>query len=157
VNAAPTGTRRAPHDSSQPRRTTRQTLAKHLASTVPTVCADFGVMIALVRFAHASPVVATVFGALSGAATNFTLGRRWTFRATDVAPAGQAARYAIVSAASLGWNALGEYGFATVLGLQYVVARALVAVAVSLLWNYPLQRYFVFRTAVRSPGAAESA
>jgi hypothetical protein len=29
--------------------------------------------------------------------------------------------------------------------VQYVVARTLVSIAVSLIWNFPMQRRFVFR------------
>jgi putative flippase GtrA len=31
------------------------------------------------------------------------------------------------------------------LGLQYQLARALVSIAVSVLWNFPMQRHYVFR------------
>ena len=63
-------------------------------------------------------------GATCGGVTNFQLGRRWIFRATTGTSAGQAIRYALVSAASAGWNALGEHARRTIaLGVQYV-ARA---------------------------------
>ena len=52
----------------------------------------------------------------------------------------------------IGVNALGEYGLHDRLGLHYFLARAIVAVAVSLLWNFPMHRYFVFRST--SKGAA---
>jgi putative flippase GtrA len=119
-------------------------LLRHQASSAITTAVDFGVMIACKELLGVSPAVATVFGASSGAVTNFSLGRFWTFEATHSHPRGQAVRYALVSAASLAWNAFGEWLFTDKLGLQYVVARAIVAIAVSLLWNYPLQRFFVF-------------
>ncbi|MEZ4407356.1 MAG: hypothetical protein R3A52_12880 [Polyangiales bacterium] len=50
-----------------------------------------------------------------------------------------------MSAASLGLNAAGEYVVATRLGVDYVLARVAVSVAVSLLWNFPMHRLFVFR------------
>ena len=101
-------------------------------------------MAALVSGAHASPVLGTVVGAGCGAVTNFYLGRRWIFRVGAGAPSSQAARYLLVSAASLGLNAGGEWLLAVRLGVGYLLARTLVAIAVSLLWNYPMHRHFVF-------------
>jgi putative flippase GtrA len=50
----------------------------------------------------------------------------------------------VVAGASAGWNALGEHLMHDVVGMEYVLARVLVAIAVSLLWNFPMQRRFVF-------------
>lgn len=114
-----------------------------VASGVATVV-DFGVMIIAVSLAGLAPVVGTVLGATSGAVTNFTMGRHWTFQAAHAPASSQALRYAMVSGASLALNAGGEQVLAGTLGIQYVAARVVVALAVSLLWNYPLQRFFVF-------------
>jgi putative flippase GtrA len=54
-------------------------------------------------------------------------------------------RYALVSAASAGWNSFGEHLVHDLAHVRYVLARALVAFAVGLLWNFPMQRHFVFR------------
>ena len=121
-------------------------LGKHQASSLIATAVDFGAMIAAVQLAHVSLVLGTVIGATCGATANFALGRNWTFRATGGGARGQAARYAMVSLASLGWNALGMELLGVMLGLQYVVARLIVALVVSLAWNFPMQRYFVFRT-----------
>jgi putative flippase GtrA len=140
----------APRPASPPRlRSLREDLLAHLgrhqiASVISTVV-DFGVMILVVELLQRPPVVGTIVGATCGAFTNFQLGRHWTFGAGHDHVAPQALRYALVSAASAVLNALGEYAIHDVLGVQYFAARALVAVAVSLLWNFPLQRHFVFR------------
>ncbi len=104
-------------------------------------------MVLVVELLRLSPVIGTAAGATCGALTNFQLGRHFTFGARGDHPAPQALRYALVSAASAGWNALGEYGLHDRLGVQYFWARTVVAVAVSLCWNFPLQRHFVFRAA----------
>jgi putative flippase GtrA len=122
-----------------------QTLARHQLGAMVAGGADFGTMIFCVESLGASPVAGTIVGAALGALVNFCLGRAWIFRAAPDRPANQAVRYAVVSAASGGWNALGEYLLHDVARVQYVVARALVAVAVSLCWNFPVQRRFVFR------------
>lgn len=123
-------------------------IARHQAASVVATAVDFGVMILAVSVLGLSPVSGTVLGAFSGALANFSLGRHWTFEATHAPAGGQAVRYAVVSGASLALNALGEHVLAGILGVQYVVARALVAVTVSLAWNYPLQRFFVFGRAL---------
>ena len=120
-------------------------LGKHQLSSLFTTAVDFAVMILAVELLHVSPVVGTVLGATGGAITNFTLGRYWTFRATAGDAPGQALRYGFVSGGSLGFNALGVYLLGTVLGVYYIAARVVTAVLVSFLWNFPMQRYFVFR------------
>jgi putative flippase GtrA len=120
-------------------------LGRHQVASLVSTVVDFGTMVLLVELLHRSAVVGTMAGATCGALTNFELGRHWTFRADKAHVAPQALRYALVSAASAALNALGEYGLHDRLGMQYFAARAVVAVAVSLLWNFPLQRHFVFR------------
>jgi putative flippase GtrA len=123
---------------------TLRLLSHHQLGAIAATGVDYSVMILCVSAIGLSPVAGTVAGAFSGALTSFTLGRRYIFdaRAGDVR--GQALRYALVSALSLCFNALGE-GLLVGLGLQYVLARVLIGVAVGVGWNFPLHRYFVFR------------
>lgn len=117
---------------------------RHHAASIAATAADYLVMISCVELLKLSPVAATPLGALSGAVTNFTLGRRFTYKATDVPAPSQAWRYALVSAASLGLNTAGEYLFQHLLHIEYLLARVISSVIVSNAWNYPMQRYFVF-------------
>lgn len=117
---------------------------RHHASSLASAVIDFGIMVACVEALHTRPVPATVAGAACGAVTNFLLGRYWTYQRRDSAARGQALRYALVSAASLAWNAAGEHLLADVLHVQYVLSRVITALIVSNAWNYPLQRFFVF-------------
>jgi putative flippase GtrA len=105
---------------------------------------DFATMIGVVELFHASPVLGTVCGAAAGAVTSFTLGRIFTYRSRAEPLLGQVWRYGLVSSASLGLNALGEHLILSVMGSHYVLGRALVAVTVNNVWNYPMQRKFVF-------------
>ncbi|SRR5579883_452933 len=124
---------------------TWHTLGRHQMGSAVASAIDFCAMILCVEALRLSPVLGTAVGATLGAATNFGLGRMWIFRLQTGHPAPQALRYGLVSAASAGWNSLGEHVMHDRAHLQYVLARALVALAVSLLWNFPLQRRFVFR------------
>jgi putative flippase GtrA len=124
---------------------TLRTFARHQMGAVVATGVDFGVMIACVEWLGVSAVAGTAAGATLGAVTNFTLGRVWIFRHHSGRAAHQAVRYALVSAASAAWNSLGEHVVHDLVHVQYVVARALVAFVVGLIWNFPMHRYFVFR------------
>jgi putative flippase GtrA len=121
-----------------------RTLGRHQLGAFAATAIDFASMVALVECFAASPTLAAAAGATLGGMTNFALGRRWVFRRASGDAAGQAARYALVSAASAGLNAAGEHLLHGVAGMEYVLARVLGSIAVSLLWNFPMQRRFVF-------------
>jgi len=117
---------------------------RHHATSVLSTAVDFTVMFAFVKLVHLKPVVATVIGASGGALTNFAVNRSFTYRAGTGRPGGQLWKFVVVSAASLGLNALGEYCFFSLLGLQFMLARVITAIIVSNGWNYPMLRFFVF-------------
>lgn len=119
--------------------------SRHQVAAVLATIVDFGVMALLVEVVGLRPFLATLGGATAGAFTNFQLGRHWIFAAREEGAAPQALRYALVSGASAGLNALGEYAMHDVLGVDYLPARAVIAVSVSVLWNFPMHRRFVFR------------
>jgi putative flippase GtrA len=126
---------------------------RHNLAAIVATAVDYSVMVLLVELARFQPVGATAVGAFCGAVTNFTLGRVFTYRVTDAPVVGQTLRYALVSGAGLGLNALGEFLFSTVLGLQYLVARVITSIVVSTGWNYPMQRFFVFSRRIAPPTA----
>jgi putative flippase GtrA len=125
-------------------------LGRHQLAAIVCTGVDFGVMGLAVELFDVDPVLATLLGALCGGITNFLLARRWIFEAHEDRAAPQALRYALVSGTSAGLNAFGEYITHTVLGVKYFGARMIVAALVSLFWNFPMQRYFVFRREVRA-------
>jgi putative flippase GtrA len=120
---------------------------RHNSASLIAAAVDYLVMILCVELGGLGPVAATPIGAFSGAVVNFTLGRWFTYKTTEVSAPRQALRYTLVSAGSLGLNTAGEYLFHRVLGLEYVLARVISSVIVSNAWNFPLQRYFVFSAA----------
>jgi putative flippase GtrA len=114
-----------------------------VASLVATVV-DFSCLVFLVEVLRLWYVAATALGALAGAIVNFILGRHWSFMAGHERVRGQALRYAVVSAVSLALNSLGVYLLTEYLGLHYTISRAISAILVGLLFNFPLHRHFVF-------------
>ncbi len=129
-----------------PRRFTEvaATFARHQAGAVFVTALDFAVMSVFVEKLGTSAVIGTIAGASVGGVTNFVLGRKWIFTASDGHAGHQALRYTLVSGASLVWNATGEYLLHDRLGLQFQLARAIIAVLVSVAWNFPMQRAYVF-------------
>jgi putative flippase GtrA len=104
-------------------------------------------MSALVSGLGMAAALATAIGAAVGGVSNFLLGRHWIFSAKDDHVGSQAGRYAFVSGASLAWNAGGEYVLHDLCGIQYLLARVIIATVVSVCWNFPVQRAFVYRRA----------
>lgn len=137
------GARAAAGDVKRDKRTL-SLLSQHQASSLCATGVDYCVMIACVSLFGLSPVVGTVVGALCGAVTSFTLGRRWVFDARDGDLRLQALRYALVSLVSLVCNAGGEWLLVHA-GLHYIVARVVASTTVGLAWNFPMHRHFVFR------------
>lgn len=122
-------------------------LGRHQVASVVATAIDFATMTVAVELANQPPAVAAFVGAVVGGLANFQMGRHFTFAASHHKVAPQALRYAVVSGASATLNALGELLATTVLGVQYLLARLVVAVIVSVAWNYPMQHRFVFRAA----------
>ena len=128
------------------------TLGRHQLASIVATAADFGAMALLVERAHVAAGPATLLSASLGAVVNFSLNRRLTFAGARLAPPWpQALRYATVSLGSAVLNAMGEHVGTRVLAAPYLAVRVVVAVAVSLAWNYPLHRAFVFRRAEEAP------
>jgi|SRR6185369_15919629 putative flippase GtrA len=119
-------------------------LGRSQIASLTATLVDFGTMVFLTEFAGLWYVAATATGAFVGAVVNFFLGRHWTFAADHQPIHGQFLRYSAVSAVSLALNTLGVYLFTEYLSLHYTLSRAIVAIAVALLFNYPLHRRFVF-------------
>ena len=126
-----------------------------VASAVATVI-DYGTFTILVEIAGVYTGTSRALGALLGAIANFTLNKLWTFRTSGESVWREGPRYAAISLTSLLLNTLGVVLLTDGLRWNPLVAAALVGVLVSLLWNLPLHRHFVFRNATQPsrPGLA---
>lgn len=114
-------------------------------AAVITTCVDYGTFFFSVEILKVWYVAATAIGALLGACTNFTLNRFWSFEATHRRVGPQAKRYALVSGGSLCLNMIGIYAFTEGLGLKYGFSKIATSITVALLFNFPLQRHYVFK------------
>ncbi len=111
------------------------------------------VLVTALVVAHVHYLAAATVGAVSGAVTDFTLKRHWAFdRAGRIgAVHHEGLRYLVVSAFSLGFNLAVSYLLVDGIGLPAVPGVIAASIVVGFVWNYPLHRYFVFRTVTRSP------
>ena len=123
--------------------------ATALAATAVDYVA-MGIMFQLVGMGYAA---STACGALTGGVLNCTANYHWTFAHCGCAPQWIAAKYTAVWAASIALNTQGTVwlahwldGESTTSSLPtLIVAKSIVAVVVALAWNYPAQKYVVFR------------
>jgi putative flippase GtrA len=120
-------------------------LGRHQIAAFAATVVDFSAMIAFVELLGITPPLATIFSAILGGLSNFTLSRAWAYRDRhDGAVHDQALRYAVVA---LGGALLNGALVALLFFVPYVVARVVVSLLVSVLYTYPLHTRFVFRVA----------
>jgi putative flippase GtrA len=106
---------------------------------------DYAVLFGLSELLHVYYVIAVASGALSGAISNFFLNRHWSFEATHADARKQGLKYALVSGGSLCLNTGGVYLVTEYLHIHYAISVAIVGLLVGFLYNFPLQRGYVFR------------
>src|SRR5258708_17846401 len=121
-----------------------------VASAVATVV-DYGTFTVLVEVVGVYTGTSRALGALLGAITNFTLNKLYTFRTRQNSVLVEAPRYAAISLTSLLLNTVGVILLTEGLRWNPLFAAALVGVLVSLCWNLPLHRIFVFREQTSRP------
>lgn len=121
-------------------------LGRHQLTAMSATFADFGTMIALVELFGCAPPLATIVSAIAGGVVNFSVSRAWAFRRRHrgTLPS-QAVRYGAVSLGGALLNAALLALALAISDLPYPAARAIIAVAVSVLYTYPLHTRFVFR------------
>jgi len=102
----------------------------------------YGALIVLVQIYHAEPVAGSTFGAVIGAAINYWLNHRFTFRST--APHGRAfARYLLIAIAGMIVNAAVLFVAIHLCGVHYFPGQ-LAATGIVFLGTYELNRRWTF-------------
>ena len=87
---------------------------------------------------------ATLLGAIFGGIVNCSINYRWVFHALGMKKKYVALRYLLVWIGSIALNTYGTYALTETSGMNFVLSKAIVAVAVAVIWNYQMQRVFVF-------------
>jgi len=109
---------------------------------------DYGVMIFCTEVFHIHYVYSIGISGVIGAVVNFSLNKSWTFRSKESPYKHsinvQLLKFICVVTGSILLKSSGTYGVTTLLKIDYKISRLLVDLVVSLLFNFNLQKYWVF-------------
>ena len=84
-----------------------------------------------------------VTGTICGGVTHFLISRHWVFNARDGKWTSQMNRYVLVWVGNVALNAAGLYLLSRA-GVAPMLAKAITATTVAIVYNYTLQKRFVF-------------
>lgn len=108
---------------------------------------DVATLLLLVEALRLPVALAAFLAATAGAVAGFLVNKFWAFRDHRPLHLAQVSGFAVVALGS----ALGTAAFVQLLsvglGVPYLLAKALGAVALFVCWSYPVQSRLVFRTA----------
>lgn len=107
--------------------------------------ADYGLSFFLAEVAGLYYVWATFFGALSGGIINCSVNYSWVFHAQGQSKGWVVLKYLLVWCGSISLNTFGTYVVTEWSGRYFMYSKIFVAVCVAVLWNYQLQRRFVYQ------------
>ena len=117
---------------------------RNTVTSVFTTALDLATLAGLVELLHVNYVVATFLGTLVGCTSNFVINRHWSFEAADGRAHWQLVRFVPVQAGSSALHTVGVWLVTAIGGLPYLASKLVVSAVVYLVWNYPMNRYFVF-------------
>ena len=115
-------------------------IASLIASIIDYWCTVISVEIIGIWYVWASAI-----GTVIGGITNFSLGRNWVFRSRDKRRQSQLIKYLIVWTGYLILTTSGVFLLTHYTRLNYVISKAMVSLVMTISYNYPLQKKFVFR------------
>ena len=119
--------------------------SKASVSALVASAVDFIVSAALAHGLGVYYVHATWIGAVTGGVLNCIINYRWVFHAEGSSKIAVALKYLLVWLASIGLNTLGTWLLTETVCSEFLVGKVLTSVLVAVFWNYPLQRFFVYR------------
>lgn len=110
---------------------------------------DYSIMILCTELFGIHYTFSIAIGGVIGAIVNFSLNKTWTF-CSKKQPYKynfwkQLIRFVIVVINSIVLKASGTYYFTTFIKIDYKISRIITDLTVSIIFNYMLQRHWVFR------------
>ena len=129
------------------------TFGRSLLTSLFTTALDFGTLIGLTELAGLNYVLATWLGTVVGSLANFAVNKLWAFSAREAPAVPALGRFVLVQAGASAWHTAGVWALTRFGRLPYPVSKLIVAAAVYLAWNYPLNRWFVFNPRHLRPAA----
>ncbi|HKE15999.1 MAG TPA: GtrA family protein [Kofleriaceae bacterium] len=108
---------------------------------------DIGALVLLVEVLGVHVTLAAFLAATLGGVSNFLINKYWAFRDGTPLELRQVTVYGFVSLVTAAFVAVVVHLLAVVLVLPYLLAKAIAAVLVFLVWTYPAQSRLVFPAA----------
>lgn len=121
------------------------TFGKAETSAIVASAVDFSLSFLLVQAVGTWYALASFFGALAGGIVNCYVNYQWVFDKQEQRKPYIVLKYFVVWSISILLNTSGTWFFTELSGVNFIIIKAIVAVVVAILWNYQMQRIFVFR------------
>ena len=112
---------------------------------------DFAVTIILAQLVGLWYGYSTFIGALIGGIVNCIINYKWVFHPDELKKRRMAMRYLMVWGLSIFLNTSGTLALTEATGFSFIIVKAIVAFIVAILWNYQMQRLFVFKSHLNNP------
>lgn len=110
---------------------------------------DYSTMLLLTEVFDIHYTISIVFGGILGALVNFLINMAWTFRTRDAVYKSplknQLIKFTIVAVNSIILKSSGTYFFTTIFNIDYRISRIVIDLLVSVVFNYGLQKNWVFK------------
>lgn len=120
------------------------TFFKAQASAFIGGISDYAIMLFCTEVLGIHYTLSIVISGTLGAVVNFSINKYWTFKSPSPI-GGQLVRFVFVVLGSIALKSSGTYLVTEFVQIDYKISRIIVELVVSLLFNYPLQRYWVFK------------
>src|SRR5699024_1988949 len=120
------------------------TFFKAQASAFIGGLSDYAIMLFCTEVLGIHYTLSIVISGTLGAVVNFSINKYWTFKSPSPI-GGQLVRFVVVVLGSIALKSSGTYLVTEFMEIDYKISRIIVELVVSLLFNYPLQRYWVFK------------
>jgi len=110
---------------------------------------DYLIMIFFTEVFHVHYIISIAIGGVIGAFINFSLNRVWAFHSKDSpfkhSAHKQLIKFVLVVINSIILKSSGTYFITTFLRIDYKISRLITDLIISILFNYNLQKYWVFK------------
>jgi putative flippase GtrA len=121
-------------------------------SGIVATTVDVTALVLLVELLRSHVTIAAFLAASLGGVTNFFINKYWAFDDDAPLQIRQIAIYALVSLVTAAFTAAAIHILAVLIGVPYLIAKAIAAALVFLIWTYPAQARLVFPEAAEVPG-----
>lgn len=105
---------------------------------------DVTALVLLVELLRSHVTIAAFLAAALGGVTNFLINKYWAFGDDAPLEIRQVTIYALVALVTAAFTAAAIHILAVLIGVPYLIAKAIAAGLVFLIWTYPAQARLVF-------------